>query len=640
MIDKITKVGLSYHHIKFGDVEMPKLFAKQGENARAFQFTISDLRGVVPDLTNLEMAMNIEIRQYRDIVKATPLSLEDDTGVFLIEFPNIALYGNGTYNLVLSEKLENEATKNVYTKNGDIVIQRNSIFDNELGGNTLFDLEEFKESLARQKEYLKQMQMHERNSNEYKELADKYAKASKESADLSLKIQGEMQTVFNSENERKENENIRIAQELERVNEEIKRVNKENERIEVESKRVSDELERINSEDIRKENETKRIAAEDIRKENEKSRVSNHTAMQESIRRWSLLMQDWIAAEESRVLSESTRKDLFNQMKKEFDEMMDLLGDNPVGNLTQEFQELKGTIAKHFKSIVLEGDNLIAIREDLTELTIPLDLTKYATVKQLEELSSLLNTTKTQLQMKIGNKADKDHLHNTDNVYYISQDMPLTSVIGDLYDKKADIQDLKDLKIASEEMEEKIIKKADKEHKHYATDIPMSTSSTQSVASRITSIESDVSKKADASTVNQSYQNAIFDKGKLQLIKHNDVITELNIGENIDIDYSDSQPNITLAKTGNIVVLNILEETEITNSVIATTIPYKYRPRSATTVSVAYHNNSTGMVFYTFKIWGGGEITCTFTTINEEGHVVTNRKDGTIKENLSLSYMV
>src|SRR5699024_1132303 len=93
-------------------------------------------------------------------------------------------------------------------------------------------------------------------------------------------------------------------------------------------------------------------------------------------------------------------------MKKEFDEMMDLLGDNPIGNLTQEIQELKGIISKHFKSIVLEGDNLIAIRQDLTELTIPLDLTKYATVKQLEELSSLLNTTKTQLQMKIGNKAD------------------------------------------------------------------------------------------------------------------------------------------------------------------------------------------------------------------------------------------
>ena len=152
MINKVTKVGLSYHDVKFGDVEMPKLFAKQGENARAFQFTISDLRGVVPDLANLEMAMNLELRQYRDIVKATPLSLEDDTGVFLIEFPNIALYGNGTYNLVLSEKLEDEANKNVYTKNGDIVIERNSIFDNELGGNTLFDLEEFKESLARQKE--------------------------------------------------------------------------------------------------------------------------------------------------------------------------------------------------------------------------------------------------------------------------------------------------------------------------------------------------------------------------------------------------------------------------------------------------------------------------------------------------------
>lgn len=403
-MNKIVELGLSYHDIAFGKELMPTLFAKQRENGRAYRFVISDLKGYVSDLSGLTLTMEIGLGTKRQAVEGRNLSSEQE-GAFLIELPTIYDYGQGRYSLTITD-----GEKKLTTKNGRIMIEQSLIFDDGEGGDISFDLVEFQNRLEEQEQYLEQMVLHEKNTNEYKELADKYAKASKESADLSLKIQGEMQTVFNSENERKENENIRISQELERVNEENKRVNKENERIEVESKRVSDELERINSEDIRKENETKRIAAEDIREGNEKSRVSNHTATQESIRRWSLLMQDWIAAEEERVLSEKTRKELFNQMKKEFDEMMEILGDHPIGSLTQELQALKNTTDKHFKSAVIQGDDLVLIREDMTELVVPLELNKYATVKALEELEALLTSTKTQLEMKIGKKADKTYV--------------------------------------------------------------------------------------------------------------------------------------------------------------------------------------------------------------------------------------
>lgn len=419
-MDRIQKIGLSYHDIQFDDYTMPKLFAKQGEDGRAFQFTVSDLKGQVHNIDGLEMAMNIELGSKRDIAKATNSSLEDGTAVFLIEFPRIDLHGKAEYNLMLTD-----GNKQLISRNGDLLLERTNIFDDGDGGNIMFDLEEFKEALAKQEQYLKDMA----NALESSEVTLKAAKQALQVAEEAkvhiLEIEESLSHIYESEQGRVEAEELRVEVEKARVAAEELRVKAENARVEVEKARVAAETGRVNAENERVESETLRKSNEVTREDNEKNRVSNHAAMQESIKRWSLLMQDWIAAEESRVLSESTRKDLFNQMKKEFDEMMELLGDNPVGNLTQEIQAVKNVTDKHFKSAVIQGDDLVLIREDMTELVVPLELNKYATVKALEELEALLTSTKTQLEMKIGKKADltyvDEKLLNKANKTYVDE---------------------------------------------------------------------------------------------------------------------------------------------------------------------------------------------------------------------------
>lgn len=403
-MNKIVELGLSYHDIAFGKEVMPTLFAKQRENGRAYRFVITDLNGFVSDLSGLILTMEIGLGTKRQAVEGKNLSLEQD-GAFVIEIPTIYDYGRARYSLTISD-----GEKKLTTKNGNLFIEQSLIFDDGEGGDISFDLIEFQKAMGELEQSLKDMD----NALESSENTLKAAKQALQAADDAkvhiLEIEESLSHIYESEQGRVEAEEIRVEVEKARVAAEDLRVKAENARVEVEKAVVAAETGRVNAENERVENETLRKSNEVTREDNEKNRVSNHTAMQESIRRWSLMMQDWIAAEESRVLSESTRKDLFNQMKKEFDEMMEILGDNPVGNLTQEIQELKNVTDKHFKSAVIQGDDLVLIREDMTELVVPLELNKYATVKALEELETLLTSTKTQLEMKIGKKADKTYV--------------------------------------------------------------------------------------------------------------------------------------------------------------------------------------------------------------------------------------
>ena len=139
--------------------------------------------------------------------------------------------------------------------------------------------------------------------------------------------------------------------------------------------------------------------------------------------------------------------------------------------------------------------------------------------------------------------------------------------------------------------------------------------------------------------VNSAYMNASFSGGTLKLTRFNGGSNSLDIGEKIETSFR-KVGNYELSRVGTSATCNILKGTVIANGKLSTFLPSEFRPRTTTNVSIAYHNNKTSIVIYCFKIWTDGEIYCTFTTLGNDGTIITNRDSGTIQENITITFNI
>lgn len=151
----------------------------------------------------------------------------------------------------------------------------------------------------------------------------------------------------------------------------------------------------------------------------------------------------------------------------------------------------------------------------------------------------------------------------------------------------------------------------------------------------------DLTDKPDLSNLNNvpsSYTSASYSSsGLLKLTKHNGYSTNLDIGEKIPI-YSTNYRNYKLRRVGNQVTCTISSGTSISNGKLSDFLPSDYKPKTTTHVSMAYHNNARTIMILCFKIWTDGEIYCRFTTIGNDGTIITDRDSGTIQEDITITF--
>lgn len=142
---------------------------------------------------------------------------------------------------------------------------------------------------------------------------------------------------------------------------------------------------------------------------------------------------------------------------------------------------------------------------------------------------------------------------------------------------------------------------------------------------------------SDLDKVNSAYMDADFNNGVLKLTRFSGDSNYLSIGKKIPV-YSTNYKNYRLRRVENQVTCSINKGTTISNGKLSDYLPSDYRPSTTTNISVAYHNNDTTIMILCFEIWTDGEIYCKFTTIGNDGTIITNRNSGTIQEDITISY--
>lgn len=192
--------------------------------------------------------------------------------------------------------------------------------------------------------------------------------------DLDTKWLTKLEEVEAQEQVRVLNEEKRDTQEADRVLVEQARKTAEIARADKENTRSREEERRQLKENERSAEELKRDKAEQTRELNEAQRKSNQASMNESIQRWSATIQDWTSAEGTRQSNEQHRKTAFTKIQDDFKQLIGTLGEDTPLNLANEIVKLQTSTAKHFKSIVAEGDKIIMTKEDGTSTEVQLDI--------------------------------------------------------------------------------------------------------------------------------------------------------------------------------------------------------------------------------------------------------------------------
>lgn len=114
------------------------------------------------------------------------------------------------------------------------------------------------------------------------------------------------------------------------------------------------------------------------------------------------------------------------------------------------------------------------------------------------------------------------------------------------------------------------------------------------------------------------------------------ILTEKDLSDPVQT-YQYNGVLMSATRVNNLVTITVNEGSS-TDAIYDERLPSEFRPTNTRRSSVAYHNSSTAMAIWCFRITSSGWVYCDFTTLENGGYIKTNRTGGTIQNSVSFSY--
>lgn len=317
--------GLQTLYVRLDDEILGGSFAVATENARGFEFFLTDTHGELADTTGA--VVKLSQRKNGKLYQSTAEAKDEKKGHYIVLFAPDALVTAGEMDVQFIISKDGETLKSAPQK---ISVYPALDATTAGGGSVLIDFAKLDEAVkvtetivADAKKIKEDTEVVAKSARETKETVDKKAEEVAANAKEVRETKETFKEIATSESARKEAETARQDAETKRVSAEAERATAESERkaneaarIAKESARQEAETTRANEEETRKANEAARIAAEKARAEEEtkrkaaeEERASKETARSDAEQGRKEAETARTSAEESRVDAESARQE-------------------------------------------------------------------------------------------------------------------------------------------------------------------------------------------------------------------------------------------------------------------------------------------------------------------------------------------
>ncbi len=288
--------GLRTLYVRLDDEILDGSFAVATENARGFEFWLTDAQGELADTTGAEVTLSM-LKNGK--LYQTAAEVKDATkGHYIVTFAPDALATAGTMEIQFIVAKDGEVLKSTPQK-----MKVYPALDGTTpgGGNVLIDFEKLNEAVELSKSIVteagtikKGTELIAEEVRQTKTEVDGKAREVTKNATEVREIKETFRDIADSESARKEAETARQDAESKRASAEAERATAESERKQAESARIAKESERKEAETTRTDEEAKRQANEAARVAAEKARAEEETKRK--------------AAEEERATKETARQ--------------------------------------------------------------------------------------------------------------------------------------------------------------------------------------------------------------------------------------------------------------------------------------------------------------------------------------------